>query len=261
MDSAVQAAIDILNSFWSQTGDPNFNDIIDSMKIVVEAGKDLPTRAEFAQQNVFTQALLVEPVRQDLINDILSNPIIASVLGSDYLHSPRWFLLNGIKNQAMPGFFSLGDPTGVGGWLGSVSASGGAMEYTISADPDPEVRAEAMDMLTKVSYPLEWSTLIKSGLDKLDETLPSSPFDQATRSVLAAQSRNLRARLYTVANIAASANFAKLTKTLQAPGDGSTATMPPPPPRPWYKRLELWAGAVGGAIAGARSAGRTGHGL
>lgn len=255
----LQTAIDTLKSFWSGGGD-NYNDVISAMLVVINAGKDPAQRQQIASQNVFSMALLNEPSRQDEINQLAANPemyrAIGAMLGTWWApewHTPRFLLLNGIKIGAMPGLFTLGDPLGVASWLGSVSVSGGAIEYTISADPDPEVRAEAMDLLIKVAFPLEWSTLVKSGLDKLDETLSASPFDQATRSVLAALSRRLRSRLYDVANAAAAAGFTAKAKTLQTP-DGTLATLPPPPPRPWYKRIELWAGVLGGALAGGRAA-------
>jgi hypothetical protein len=247
----LQSAIALLLDFWHGGDSFKWPDIYDAIKVVAS------TRAEARQlvaaQQLWTAALIDEPMRQSEINRWREVGGLMPSIWSE-VHSPRWYLLNGIKTMIQPSWFSTGDPTGVASWIGSVSAGGGAIEYTISADPDPEVRAEAIDLLLTSSFPIEWVPLLKSAVDKLDESLVSSAFDQQTRAVLAVLSRKLRARVYDVANRANAVDFAKLTLTLP---DGSTASMPSPPPRPWYKRIELWLSGVGGVVGGAYAARKT----
>lgn len=253
-----QGYVNTLLNFWKNPDGQGLIDSLAAMQSLVSDAADYDaSRQIFTSNFVFSTALLSESADQDSIMQFTTIPVFANALsivrgGGDF-YPPRWYMLHGIKTAEGPGWFSDGDPTGVGTWIGSTSVSGGAIAYTISNDPDPNVRIEALDLLRTVSFPVEWVPLLKTGLDKLDATLVSSSYDQSVRSVIAALSAQVRSRVFTVANLAASTNFAGLT--IQMP-DSTVATMPPPPGRPWYQRIELYAGALGGVFGGAFAAER-----
>lgn len=249
MSYDMQAAIDVLSGFWDGSNDVNYEDVVSIMKqVVYQAALDPTNKLIFASQGVFTNALTQELQQEDTITNIIAQHHSGGWFNLDpfntqhvYDGPPRWYMLTELKTAIWGGFINLPDPTGLANWVGMLAPAGDAIAKCISQDPEPIVRAAALDLLKSVNWPVTWVQSILGGLGALDDAIAASNWDQSTRTSLSALSKDVRARALVVANAAQTANFQTITLA-----DGQQVQLTAPPAKPWYKNgAVLSAGALG----------------
>lgn len=263
MSYDMQAAIDLLGGFWDGSevngiimpGDTSYEDIVDITKMVVYQAALYPEyKLVYASQGVFTNALTLEPQRESTIAGIIAQHsdggFFSPLFSPDYYKAaPRWYMLTSLKTAIWGGFINLPDPTGLANWVGLLAPAGAAIAHTIASDPEPLVRAAALDLLKSVNWPVQWVQSILGGLGGLDDAIAASSWDQGTRASLSALSKDVRARALTVANAAQSANFTTITTAT-----GEQAQMPAPPVKPWYRNGIVWSSLALGTLGGVMTA-------
>lgn len=253
MSYDMQGAIDVLEGFWDGSDtSTNYEDIIGIAKQVVYQAALYPEyKLLFASQSVFTNALTQEPQQESVIAGIIAQHSSGGFFNFDplglsdtYKGPPRWHILTALKTAIWGGFINLPDPTGLANWVGLIAPAGDAIGKCISSDPEPIVRAAALDLLKSVNWPVQWVQSVLSGLGGLDDAIASSNWDQTTRASLSALSKDVRARALTVANAAQNAHFTTI-KT----NTGEDIQITDAPDKPWWKNPGVWsAGAIGTLI-------------
>jgi len=207
---------------------------------------------------LFSTALLLEPGR---IQDAVGADG-AAIVGNINTTSPapRVKMMRSITAWSRGTWRTGFEPRkeGLTAWITS-RVAGDALAGTIAGDWDPNARIEALTLLNKTAYPLEWQGVILTALNKLDEVLPQLPLlqdsvelEDKTRSTIAALSRDLRG---SISIQQADVALGRLPSFGARLPDGSTVTIPPPPAQSWYENRKIWVG-VGGLIVGGLLASR-----
>lgn len=259
-----QDAIDALNNFWSSGlgfGD-SYVDLVDAMKNLVAAAAYDPTiKMIFASQGVFINGLTNEPAQDGGIQSAIQGshgamPTVFAQLwdansGYGSPGGPRLYMLGALKQAILGGFWATDpDPTGLASWIGLTDAAGQAIAHTISNDPEPVVRAAALDLLKSVNWPVTWAQTLLGALGGLDDAIAGSSWSATDRASLSALSKDVRARALTAANAAQSHNFKTITGS-----DGSQEDITiDAPGKPWYKNGVVLSAGFLGVLGGVMTA-------
>lgn len=221
-------------------------------------------KLQFSAQDVWIDALVKEPQYAANIEQLRLGhggpyPVVglaALDLDDRFKGPPRYYMLKGIADATQASWFSDGDPAGVTGWINFIDPAGDAIAKAIGSDPDPLVRYMALVLLKGSAWPIEWARSVLTGLGGLDDQLAASTWDVRTRSSLTSLSRDVRATALRNQNVALTiptvgSSCPAGTTPTQTLG-GQVACQPAVPGKPWYKRIELWGAAIGGAFAGVK---------
>lgn len=240
--------INLLENFWQGGGD--YASAIDAMKRLIyeNAPYDPSVRLVIAGSNLFADALTLERNTVDPAA-FAQFAALMDPLGQDlgYTHPPRWILLDGITKAITPGFFDFGQQGNVTDFAALTQPAGQALASTIQNDPDPQVQLAALQLVKSTALPTSWAQALTSALNALGVTLQKSALDPTTREALVAAIGYAKAAAANSVNPGQGASFAN-------PVDGSLIELGPQPSRavvlPWYKRIEIWGGLLGGVIGG-----------
>jgi hypothetical protein len=246
--------IGLLEGFWQGSGD--YAAAIDAMRRLIydNAPYDPAIKLTIAGSNLFADALSLE--RNAIDSNAFANFVsMANPLGQDlgYQHPPRWYLLDGITKAITPGFFSFGQQGNVTDFAAIIDPAGQALASTIQSDPDPQVQLAALQLVKSTALPKSWAGPLTSALNALGVTLQKSALDPTTRGALVAAAADAKANVLTSVNPGQGTNFVSLV-------NGQEIELGPQPSRavvlPWYKRIEIWGGLLGGVIGGVELANR-----
>jgi len=216
----------------------------------------------FAAQHIFSTALLTEAA--GLTDAILAHAdytISKGIIGGTT--PPRLIMLDKIFSAGDGGFFAATDPSGLTSWLGSEDVSLAAVSSTIATDPNPDVRAAALQIIGALALPARWSqrprptetnaepppTQLSAAIASLQAYLPASPWSPDTRSSLNQLAQQAQGRLGMLEALVATVDFSTLP--LVPTGDGKQVPTTPPAPKPWYRNGQVLGAGMVALVGGA----------
>jgi len=271
-----QTAIDLLKSWWAgEDVDASYSDLVDAMnQLVSQAAQSPVIKQVFANQGVFAAALAQEAAARQGEIDVhirykTDSPVQPAMPATFNLsrpsekdwYPPRWQMLQAMKKAIWGGFFNLPDTTGVVNWIGLIQPAGDAIAHCIATDPMPVVRGAALDLLKSVTWPIQWVQPLLGALGALDDSIGGSNWDQSTRAALTALSKDVRARVLTVANQAQGIDFSaiggqgdftvcKPPLVIATTNAGQETCLPEAPAKPWYRDGRIVGAGILGIFGG-----------